>query len=97
MQLRGRGRDPESRVKILRNLAGIKEEPKKKPEKEKKRKGKDAGAPEGKTRKIEGRSCGSDFSVSGCEISAGQREACGWRGGYICGKRERQAGKKAWG
>jgi tRNA nucleotidyltransferase/poly(A) polymerase len=48
LQLRGRGRDPESRVKILRNLAGIKEEPKKKPEKEKKRKGKDAGTLEGK-------------------------------------------------
>jgi tRNA nucleotidyltransferase (CCA-adding enzyme) len=44
LQLRGRGRDPESRVKILRNLAGIKEEPKKKPEKEKKRKGKEAPA-----------------------------------------------------
>ncbi|MGA8145878.1 MAG: hypothetical protein WB987_18475 [Candidatus Acidiferrales bacterium] len=41
LQLRGRGRDPESRVKILRNLAGIKEEPKKKPEKEKKRRGKE--------------------------------------------------------
>src|SRR4029077_807028 len=36
MQLRGKGRDPESRTKILRQLAGIKEEPKKKPEKEKK-------------------------------------------------------------
>jgi hypothetical protein len=48
LQLHGRGRDPESRVKILRNLAGIKEEPKKKPEKEKKRKGKDAGTLEGK-------------------------------------------------
>jgi tRNA nucleotidyltransferase (CCA-adding enzyme) len=41
LQLRGRGRDPESRAKILRNLAGIKDEPKKKPEKEKKRKGKE--------------------------------------------------------
>jgi tRNA nucleotidyltransferase/poly(A) polymerase len=54
LQLRGRGRDPESRVKILRNLAGIKEEPKKKPEKEKKRKGKEAGAPEGKREKSKG-------------------------------------------
>jgi hypothetical protein len=54
LQLRGRGRDPESRVKILRNLAGIKEEPKKKPEKEKKRKGKDAGAAEGKREKPKG-------------------------------------------
>src|ERR1700719_3089850 len=51
LQLRGRGRDPESRVKILRNLAGIKDEPKKKPEKEKKRKGKEAGGPEGKREK----------------------------------------------
>ena len=49
MQLRGKGRDPESRTKILRQLAGIKEEPKKKPEKEKKvRKGKAAPAPEAK-------------------------------------------------
>jgi hypothetical protein len=54
LQLRGRGRDPESRVKILRNLAGIKDEPKKKPEKEKKRKGKDAGVPEGKHDKSKG-------------------------------------------
>jgi len=36
LQLRGKGRDPESRTKLLRQLAGIKEEPKKKPEKEKK-------------------------------------------------------------
>lgn len=49
MQLRGKGRDPESRTKILRQLAGIKEEPKKKPEKEKKsRKGKAAAPPEQK-------------------------------------------------
>jgi len=54
LQLRGRGRDPESRVKILRNLAGIKEEPKKKPEKEKKRKGKEAGAADGKREKSKG-------------------------------------------
>ncbi len=47
LQLKGRARDPESRVKILRKLAGIKEE-KKKPEKEKKkRKGKDAVAAPG--------------------------------------------------
>jgi tRNA nucleotidyltransferase/poly(A) polymerase len=37
MQLRGKGRTPEDRTKILRNLAGIKEEPKKKAEKEKKK------------------------------------------------------------
>jgi hypothetical protein len=49
MQLRGKGRDPESRAKILRQLAGIKEEPKKKPEKEKKvRKGKGGAPPEEK-------------------------------------------------
>jgi tRNA nucleotidyltransferase (CCA-adding enzyme) len=41
IQLRGRGRTPEERVPILRKLAGIKEEPKKKLEKEKKRKGKE--------------------------------------------------------
>jgi tRNA nucleotidyltransferase (CCA-adding enzyme) len=46
MQLRGRGRNPEDRTKILRQLAGIKDEPKKPPEKEKKkRKGDDAAAP----------------------------------------------------
>jgi tRNA nucleotidyltransferase (CCA-adding enzyme) len=48
-QLRGKARDPESRTKVLRQLAGIKEEPKKKPEKEKKvRKGKAEAAPEAK-------------------------------------------------
>jgi tRNA nucleotidyltransferase (CCA-adding enzyme) len=42
-QLRGRGRDPESRTKLLRQLAGIKEEIKR-PEKDKrKRKGKESG------------------------------------------------------
>jgi hypothetical protein len=54
LQLRGRGRDPESRVKILRNLAGIKDEPKKKPEKEKKRKGKEPAAAEVKGEKGKG-------------------------------------------
>jgi tRNA nucleotidyltransferase (CCA-adding enzyme) len=44
MQLRGRGRNPEDRTKILRQLAGIKDEPKKPPEKEKKKK-KDSDAP----------------------------------------------------
>ena len=44
MQLRGRARTPEDRTKALRQLAGIKEEPKKKPEKPAK-KGK-GGAPE---------------------------------------------------
>jgi tRNA nucleotidyltransferase (CCA-adding enzyme) len=38
MQLRGKARSPEDRTKVLRQLAGIKEEPKKKPEKEKKKK-----------------------------------------------------------
>src|SRR5579863_5347356 len=40
MQLRGKARTPEDRTKALRNLAGIKDEPKKKDEKEKKPKGK---------------------------------------------------------
>ena len=44
MQLRGRARDPESRAKILRKLAGIKEEPKKTEKEKKKRNGKEAGA-----------------------------------------------------
>jgi tRNA nucleotidyltransferase/poly(A) polymerase len=38
MSLRGKGKTPEDRTKILKNLAGIKDEPKK-PEKEKKKKG----------------------------------------------------------
>ena len=51
MQLRGKGRLPEERVKIFRQLAGIKDEPKKKPEKEKKKRGEKgpavaAGAPQ---------------------------------------------------
>jgi tRNA nucleotidyltransferase (CCA-adding enzyme) len=45
MQLRGKARSPEDRTKALRNLAGIKEEPKKKEEKEKKKpKGKEGTA-----------------------------------------------------
>lgn len=44
-QLRGRGKTPEERTKMLRDLAGIKEEPPKKPEK--KRKGKEAAAEPG--------------------------------------------------
>jgi len=45
MQLRGRGRTPEDRTKILRQLAGIKEEPKKAADKgKKKRKGKETAA-----------------------------------------------------
>jgi tRNA nucleotidyltransferase/poly(A) polymerase len=44
-QLRGRGRNPEDRTRILRQLAGIKEPPKKKPEKaKKKRKGSESVA-----------------------------------------------------
>jgi len=49
LQLRGKGRDPESRTKLLRQRAGIKEEAKKKPEKEKKKaKGKAGVGTEGK-------------------------------------------------
>ena len=44
-QLRGRGKTPEERAKLLRQYAGIKEEPKKKPEKEKKGKTREPGAP----------------------------------------------------
>jgi len=43
-QLRGKGKTPEDRAKLLRQYAGIKEEPKKKPEKEKKGKGKEGEA-----------------------------------------------------
>ena len=45
LQLRGKGRKPEDRTKILRKLAGIKEEPKKKLKEEKKKpKGKESHA-----------------------------------------------------
>jgi len=47
MQLRGKARTPEDRTKALRNLAGIKEEPKKKLEKEKKKR-KEETKPAGK-------------------------------------------------
>jgi len=47
-QLRGRGKTPEDRTKLLRQYAGIKEEPKKKPEKEKKLKGKEAEPAKGR-------------------------------------------------
>ena len=40
-QLRGKGKTPEDRTKLLRQLAGIKDEPKKRPEKEKKSKTKE--------------------------------------------------------
>jgi tRNA nucleotidyltransferase (CCA-adding enzyme) len=47
LQLRGKGKTPEDRTKILKNLAGIKDEPKKPEKKEKKRKGgKEAAAPD---------------------------------------------------
>ena len=47
-QLRGKGKTPEDRTKLLRQYAGIKEEPKKKPEKEKKPKIKDGEVTKGK-------------------------------------------------
>jgi tRNA nucleotidyltransferase (CCA-adding enzyme) len=47
-QLRGKGKTPEDRTKLLRQFAGIKEEAKKKPEKEKKVRGKDIGTGTGK-------------------------------------------------
>lgn len=42
-QLRGKGKTPEDRTKLLRQFAGIKEEAKKKPEKEKRPRGKEIG------------------------------------------------------
>ena len=74
LQLRGRGRDPESRVKILRNLAGIKDEPKKKPEKEKKRKGKEGGAPEAKQEKSKGETA-AVTPTAGVAKSGGEKPA----------------------
>ena len=47
MQLRGRARDPESRAKTLRKLAGIKEEPKKTEKEKKRRRGKEAAGAKG--------------------------------------------------
>jgi tRNA nucleotidyltransferase (CCA-adding enzyme) len=44
-QLRGKGKTPEDRAKLLRQYAGIKEDPKKKLEKEKKGKGKEGDVP----------------------------------------------------
>ncbi len=50
LQLRGKARTPEDRTRILRDLAGIKDEAKKKPEKEKKKgKGGEAPVPSAKT------------------------------------------------
>lgn len=50
LQLRGKAKTPEDRTRILRDLAGIKDEVKKKPEKEKKKgKGGEAAAPPAKT------------------------------------------------
>jgi tRNA nucleotidyltransferase (CCA-adding enzyme) len=85
LQLRGRGRDPESRVKILRNLAGIKEEPKKKPEKEKKRKSKEAGAAEGKRERVKTETVGASATAAApaksaavaAKISSGAAAAAG--------------------
>jgi tRNA nucleotidyltransferase (CCA-adding enzyme) len=69
MQLRGKGRDPESRMKLLRQLAGIKEEPKKKPKEEKKkRKGKESEAKPGEAKppeKAKGGAAGAAPSPSG--------------------------------
>jgi tRNA nucleotidyltransferase (CCA-adding enzyme) len=48
MQLRGRARTPEDRTKILRQLAGIKDEPKKPEKEKKKRKGAEPGQPSAK-------------------------------------------------
>ncbi len=53
-QLRGRGKTPEDRSKLLRQYAGIKEEPKKKPEKEKKSRVKEGEATKGKQSAKEG-------------------------------------------
>jgi tRNA nucleotidyltransferase (CCA-adding enzyme) len=50
LQLRGKAKAPEDRARILRDLAGIKDEAKKKPEKEKKKaKGGESPAPAAKT------------------------------------------------
>ncbi|MFZ0980460.1 MAG: hypothetical protein WAN23_13755 [Candidatus Acidiferrales bacterium] len=50
LQLRGKAKTPEDRTRILRDLAGIKDEAKEKPEKEKKKgKGGEAPAPAAKT------------------------------------------------
>ena len=48
-QLRGRGKTPEDRTKLLKQLAGIKDEPKKPVEKEKKKRKDEHAAPQGKS------------------------------------------------
>jgi len=72
LQLRGKGKTPEDRTKILKNLAGIKDEPKK-PEKGKKdKKGeKEAAATEPKAQgKTKPQSAGGGKSVPGTKIPA---------------------------
>jgi tRNA nucleotidyltransferase (CCA-adding enzyme) len=74
-QLRGKARTPEDRTKALRELAGIKEEPPKKPEK--KRKGKEAPVPASKAVKSahleETSHAAAKASAAAAAIEAGAR------------------------
>jgi tRNA nucleotidyltransferase (CCA-adding enzyme) len=74
LQLKGRARDPESRAKILRKLAGIKEE-KKKPEKEKKKR---------KGGEILGKHVSGEGHEAAGEKAAGKEQGIG--GSSVAGK-----------
>ena len=71
LQLRGKAKLPEDRTKILRNLAGIKDEPKKIEKPEKKRKGEKG---EGKTTETEAKGAGKPKEAVG---PAGAKPAAG--------------------
>ena len=76
MQLRGRIRTPEERAKVLRNLAGIKDETKKKPEKKKRgEKGADSEAPASEApldgKKVSAKAAGSQ-AAAGSDHGTGE-------------------------
>jgi tRNA nucleotidyltransferase/poly(A) polymerase len=75
MSLRGKGKTPEDRTKILKNLAGIKDEPKK-PEKEKRKKGdKEAPAAVESKPAEKGKGAGKSAEKTAEKAKAGQSAA----------------------
>jgi hypothetical protein len=75
MQLRGRARDPESRTKILKQLAGIKDEPKKSEKDRKKRKAKETVGKSAESAAHEGTAEKGKHSKQGAEAPGGQAAA----------------------